>query len=129
MVRIRFLIFFFIAFSGCSGSSKPIEQNRKWELQNQVNKTVSIVAKLSSIQNQHLIVGSSHFQEYLEIEGQPQTVAYFKEKPSCPSFIEVTGTVIKVTGSHEKGSKLEDSPDYVEYQIDVKNWNCLETEK
>jgi len=89
----------------------------------QVDKTVTVTAKLSHIPWPHIIasVNRHHFREYFDLDDKYQIVIYLKSPIPEKGRIAITGKVIGVQGGSKRPGDAKSEP-YTEYHIVVDSW-------
>jgi hypothetical protein len=96
------------------------------KLKTNLGNIITLKGKLSNIQWQHMIkfVDTHQNINYVDLRNDYQIVVYTKEEITCDKQIELKGKIIKLRGSKRSKSKVNDS--YVEYQMIVDSWKCIE---
>ncbi|HSA60554.1 MAG TPA: hypothetical protein VLJ37_12815 [bacterium] len=91
-------------------------------------KEIRLYGRIAQVINQHLIEASKKESVYIDLEdGGDQIVAYVPHSLSCRGRVELTGKWIEVRGPTKRPgreTKVDDS--YVERQMDVTRWRCLD---
>lgn len=114
-----------IAMSGWSSSPSDAQPVKRLDKQH-VGAQVVIEGRVSKTPYQHLIdpVAGKNI-EYFDLDDGDQIVIYVKGPIGCAGKVRLTGKVKEVVGTSKRpGSKHKER--YVEYQIDVTRWQCLE---
>lgn len=90
-----------------------------------VNKNISLEAKISREIFQHLIDFNSEYPNiyYVDLNDGSQTVIYLKERINLDpgDSIKIEGKSIQISGGSKRPSKSKSSEKYTEYQIIVFN--------
>jgi hypothetical protein len=94
------------------------------ELKAMENRRVVVRGKISAVPWQHMVGASAEFPhaEYFDLEGGFQIMIYAREPISCAGTLEVTGTVVAISGPGKRPSP--DEPIHTEYHIQVDTWKC-----
>lgn len=90
-----------------------------------LGKKIILEGKLSDIPWQHLInIPETHPEiSYLDTTGGGQTVLYSKKPIGCDGRVKIKGTVVEVQG---KSKRPDSQEQYMEYQVIVDTWNCID---
>jgi hypothetical protein len=121
-VSAVFMAFLVIA-AGCAGA--PVRSNVRDipELLKNEGMPVTLRGEITGIMWQHMVAPSGDYREVTYVDfGKSQIVAYSKKPISCRGPVELTGTVIKLTGE-SRDPRRKESVD--EYHVLVDSWTCL----
>jgi hypothetical protein len=95
-------------------------------LENKVGKKVKLKGYIAEGIRQHMFKFiETHPQEnYIDLsKSNLQIIVYTKDQINCDNEIEFTGNLIKIYGSKNPRSKVDES--YFEYQLIADSWKCL----